>query len=300
MEAKGEIVNKERLVELSNVIRNKYNSLKQGEEEFQKEMSRKFKPILDKVEEIQAVKAEVPTPLSSTIACEDCNFGLRKSREGTYFLGTYPVTFTNTKIKILDREYDQTRGLLELLTKKSPQHYTNEDLFQYKAMLIDSGAHLTKVQNRLKRARGSKYEKIILPLFQYYSEKSDVVVGDIPAKKFERESFSSSNDESSFESFSENETNVAENDNNTFNSSSGEKLPVQKELKGSGLVNAAKSRMKVIKNNNIVPLYTYWDDPNELVERLFLLHASRNAGNNNVDNEILNIEEELREAGYIA
>ena len=43
----------------------------------------------------------------------------------------------------------------------------------------------------------------------------------------------------------------------------------------------------------------YWDDPNELVDRLRLLIAERSAGNNNHDNEIHSIIEELREAKII-
>lgn len=45
--------------------------------------------------------------------------------------------------------------------------------------------------------------------------------------------------------------------------------------------------------------YVYWDDPNELVNRLRLLIASQNAGNSNHDNEIISIIEELTEAGII-
>ena len=45
--------------------------------------------------------------------------------------------------------------------------------------------------------------------------------------------------------------------------------------------------------------YIHWDDPNELVDRLRLLDASRQAGNNAHDNEFLSIIEELREAGLI-
>lgn len=45
--------------------------------------------------------------------------------------------------------------------------------------------------------------------------------------------------------------------------------------------------------------FIYWDDPNELVERLKLLLASREAGNTGVDNEIIAIIEELSEAGII-
>lgn len=45
--------------------------------------------------------------------------------------------------------------------------------------------------------------------------------------------------------------------------------------------------------------FAYWDDPNELIERLKLLVASKDAGNSNHDNEIISIIEELQEAGII-
>lgn len=45
--------------------------------------------------------------------------------------------------------------------------------------------------------------------------------------------------------------------------------------------------------------YVYWDDPNELVERLKLLMASRDAGNTGLDNEIISIIEELQESKVI-
>lgn len=50
-------------------------------------------------------------------------------------------------------------------------------------------------------------------------------------------------------------------------------------------------------SNNIE--YVYWDDPNELVERLKLLIASQSAGHSNHNNEIISIIEELREAEII-
>lgn len=43
----------------------------------------------------------------------------------------------------------------------------------------------------------------------------------------------------------------------------------------------------------------YWDDPNELIDRLKVLIASKSAGNTNHDNEIISIIEELKEAGII-
>jgi len=45
--------------------------------------------------------------------------------------------------------------------------------------------------------------------------------------------------------------------------------------------------------------YVYWDDPNELVDRLQLLAASYQAGNKSHTNEIMSMLEELREAGLI-
>ena len=45
--------------------------------------------------------------------------------------------------------------------------------------------------------------------------------------------------------------------------------------------------------------YVYWDDPNELFDRLRLLMAERSGGNHSHTNEIPSIIEELREGGYI-
>lgn len=51
--------------------------------------------------------------------------------------------------------------------------------------------------------------------------------------------------------------------------------------------------------NNSGTEYVYWNDPSELIARLRLLMASKNAGNNNHSNEIMSIIEELREAKII-
>ncbi|XP_026322221.1 uncharacterized protein LOC113231895 [Hyposmocoma kahamanoa] len=64
------------------------------------------------------------------------------------------------------------------------------------------------------------------------------------------------------------------------------KLP---QLKSGGYL----PELKQYKSNTD---YIYWDDPNELIERLKLLIASKSAGNNNHENEIVSIIEELKEA----
>ena len=65
---------------------------------------------------------------------------------------------------------------------------------------------------------------------------------------------------------------------------------IEKKKEGRGL-------MMQVNDNPIA--YTYWNDPNELVDRLRLLISSQLAGNNNHNNEINSIIEELREAKII-
>ena len=55
----------------------------------------------------------------------------------------------------------------------------------------------------------------------------------------------------------------------------------------------------MIARKNVNTEYVYWDDPNELVDRLRLLLASQAAGNPSHNNEIISIIEELWEAGII-
>ncbi|KYN22645.1 hypothetical protein ALC57_04952 [Trachymyrmex cornetzi] len=67
---------------------------------------------------------------------------------------------------------------------------------------------------------------------------------------------------------------------------------------GTGINKRANLPRTMTLNDNKID-YIHWDDPNEIVDRLRLLEASRQAGHNGHDNEILSIIEELREAGLI-
>jgi len=62
---------------------------------------------------------------------------------------------------------------------------------------------------------------------------------------------------------------------------------------GQGLLPRFKIAQKHSRMN-----YVYWDDPNELVERLQLLISERSAGNYNHENEIHLIVKELPEGNY--
>lgn len=63
-------------------------------------------------------------------------------------------------------------------------------------------------------------------------------------------------------------------------------------IRGSGLLDF----MKVNQNKTD---YKYWDNPNELINRLRLIISSKKAGHTGHDNEIISIIEELREANLI-
>ena len=58
-------------------------------------------------------------------------------------------------------------------------------------------------------------------------------------------------------------------------------------------------RQKIAKSGNTIIDLVYWDDPNGLIDRLRLLMAEKQAGNEAHTNEIFSIVSELREVGYI-
>lgn len=70
--------------------------------------------------------------------------------------------------------------------------------------------------------------------------------------------------------------------------------------KGCMLKNATRPQMAYKSVNKAGKInYTYWDDPNELVDRLRILVASKSVGHTGHENEMISIIEELREAKII-
>lgn len=170
-------------------------------------------------------------------------YGVRNER-GKLWLGNTRVYDDGRSVKIGNRSLDKTDGIKELLYKKTPNLnlVTEEDLQNYKLVLIDTNAHKRNYDplRPVNSNKGFKYMNIIKPLFK----------------------------------FSRNHT------------SSLESLP---QGKGINLLKEVK------KDTDLV----YWNDPNELVERLKLLLPSWAAGNTGVRNEIYSIIEEMHEAGII-
>lgn len=235
------IDDKKRLIALANSIREKYRKFHLGEVNYEARMERQFKPLLKAREQ----PSTITVPVSNYVLTEDITFGLKGAKDdGSYNLGCCKVILTEDKIKVADREYPMTKGLLSLLTRKNPHGYSDVDKEHYKQMLTDTKAHLRKTDGKIKTSGAKVKAAFVKKLFNDGGDGA----------------------------------------------SSGDT-----EQGGEGM-----SWVKLIKeSDNIKKSYTYWDDPNELVDRLVLLHASQAAGNNSVSAEIASIESELREAGYI-
>ena len=148
----------------------------------------------------------------------DFVYGIRKNRngDGDWMIGNSGVTMINSMLYIKEQQYVVTRGLLELIITQKPDSklYNEDDLKNYKSILIDTSAHKNNYSenNRVRSNRGYKYTQVISPL-----------------------------------------------------------------LKGKGIMTQV---------NNNPTQYSYWNDANELVDKLRLLISSQFAGNNNHINKI--------------
>lgn len=103
-----------------------------------------------------------------------------KSRDVTYglttsgndiMMGAMPVRIHNNEIDVGDAVFTGTSGLFELLTKKEPMGYTEEDLSAYADILNLTNAHKSTKTGKIKASHGIKYSKIIKPLFNQAQTK---------------------------------------------------------------------------------------------------------------------------------
>ncbi len=155
---------------------------------------------------------------------------------------------------------------------KKPKVYDLAELTPYKKILEISNVH-KKSNGELKtHPTSSKFREIISVLFELQT-----------AVKTPTPRTPTSFQDSALKYFSP-RLNKKSTPNSSF-----------KKSFGKGLI----PRYKIARQNSYRMDYVYWDDPNELVDRLRLLMAEQAAGNMSHTNEIHAIIEELREAGYI-
>lgn len=209
----------------------KFNTLlnsKSGEEEIEEYLNTHTGPIIRKY-----IKQLIYDTDEDNII--DKRYGIRRD-DNDFKIGDSHVFLTNDDdVIISNKQYKITPGLAQLLFLKNPNRneYTEEDLQNYKTIILDTNAHRKRYfpLGKIVKSNSNKYKNII----KYIESKPVTGKG------------------------------------------------------GTNLIQVSKNPMDL----------KYWNDPNELVQRLYLLHSSRAIGHSGVDAEIASIEEELREENLI-
>lgn len=180
--------------------------------------------------------------------------------EDHWELGSVRIRFQENSIIVHNKSFPRTIGLYELIIHKNPINYSLPELNKYKEILKISNAHK---KNYKPDSEIKKHPTSVKynSIIAVLFNSSPKTVRTPPANK----------------------------------KTSHKNLTSTPNKVGGGII----PRYKVARRNKQNIDYQYWDDPNELVDRLRLLVAEKYAGNTNHDNEIYSIIEELREAGYI-
>lgn len=165
---------------------------------------------------------------------------------------------------ILDNiRYSGTPGIYELLFKKQPIGYTKKDLDQYMDILKRTNAYRRNFDpdSQIQGTQLEKYRTIIKPYLLSHNILKHPSNVKVPFKK------------------------------------PPPPITRLRSKKGGHLKPISQYRMMKLSDKPIE--YVYYDDPNEIVDRLRLLIASQSAGNDSHGNEIISVIEELKEAKII-
>lgn len=197
----------------------------------------------------------------------DHNYGVRIDGDN-WMIGDKKIEIDGNDIIINNVRYNGTRGLYELIFMNSPNAYiyTKEDLNTYAAILKDTNVYRVNFSEYGKKRsnKGYKYRNIIAPIIN----QGEATGSGINSK-------------------------IARRDRNEhlIKDDIVDKNPM---LTYSDLVLPSPG-LSGIPLTDKEPEYIYFDDPNELVNRLRILYGSQEAGNNSHKSEINSIIEELLE-----
>lgn len=199
----------------------------------------------------------------------DHNYGIRVNGND-WMIGDQKIEIDQNDIIINNKRYIGTRGLYELIFMNSPNKYiyTEEDLRNYADILNDTNVYRVNYSalGKKRSNRGHKYLHIIAPII---AQRDNVASGSGVSmiRKKSRKNKLTLQDYV-----------AKENPMSTY----FDLITPQSDPHGVSLTEGN-------------PEYIYFDDPNELVDRLRLLYGSQEAGNNGHKNEINSIIEELLE-----
>lgn len=195
------------------------------------------------------------------------NLALRYNfREDKWYIGDSECKIRGKQLTVKGTTYPGTVGLYELLLRQAPIDYTVNDESFYLDILQKSNALRRNFDpsQQMHGSRAWKYQQIIKPLLLSSEQQQQRRQPTTSAPHHHQ----------------------------------------HHRLRTRSDASVLKSGRGFFDASMIVDRkpfsYVYWDDVNELVDRLALLCASKAAGNLTAhDNEIASIVEELREAKYI-
>lgn len=276
---------KEQLVKSVDVIKNKLKQIKDEDDKLQLEQQKKYKPIINPLRDI-AYNGKLKENKSTYIACDNeetnnnntPNIGEDNSYNtmAKFFIPS-PIKQTN----VLDDEemVNVPFGIRcennQLMVGNTPAVLSTDS---NSITFIEIGDRSYELTSGLKELLFKKN-----PMKNLASESDKLVYKDILLA-----------------------TNVHKRDYHPEGQVKGDKGKKYTQIiKPLLLLDVKSSESK--SGGNLTPIkkykkntdFIFWDDPNELVDRLKLLTASKDAGNTNHDNEIISIIEELKEAGII-
>jgi hypothetical protein len=294
------------LVKARNAVKRKYNLLKYGKEKIEKAIGETFKPIVDPLQElVSESKIRVPEPMQTNVEIPPPE---APEEEITAPSETSEETIRNEDDYTLEEEHlpdttfdtddtkDEAASIIkqeeDIIEQKSGNRYLDKIYGVRKEgnhyMIGNSPIYF---QTKHEEVKGMKYPKTVGLQELLYTKHPDVqlvTAEDLANYRSILETTSAHRKQ--YRSDAPIRTHTSRKYTDIIAPLFRDK---PKNKKGGTL-----PLHKVARRNSKLD-YVYWDDPNELVDRLRLLMAERSAGNSSHTNEIRSIIEELREAGYI-
>ena len=280
---------KEKINKAAKAIRKKYLALKLGKAEEDETLNRLLKPVIDPIKELKAMNMfvkptsseHVKSSLKRKVEEEELPSDPSNNMYSNGYFEQYPSLAKHyiTGLYNKSNDFDETYGV-RFDSNLNKFHIGSTELH------IGSNAEIN-IGNKTYSGRQGLYELLFMKNPKGYDEQDLHDFKDIlEVSNAHRRNYDPL---SQFNGSKSNKyTKVIKP---LFKSKPRMISKLSEEHGGEGI--------SMVYNEKPIE-YIYWDDVNELVDRLRLLNASKCAGNTDShDNEILSIINELREAGVI-
>lgn len=299
---------KKRINELARSIRKKYLSFKQGDIEAEENLKKIFKPMVTPLKEI----ASTSSSLSNIIKAAPVKAKVKKEEIKQQEDDVGQTIDTSPIPNIQDDYYDDD------VFQPDPFNISTEVLDEYieqyhlmtQPYVLDFFQKSPKIDNVYGPIYDLSKSKWILgnKVINFNKKNGYISVGDVEFKAtpglyqllFYKDPRYNKEDEKTYLNLLD-LTNAHRRSDKRLKFS---RMPKYQDIIQPNFQVEARSRVKLsgkgLIYNDKPTEYVYWDNINELVDRLKLLVASKEAGNNSLDNEIIAIINELKEANIIS